>query len=87
MTNTETETQTTTNQYAAVGTDGVRDVVWGVGPNADAAEADALTQEGVPADLRYLPITSAAVEAVNGGAVGIDGRGGLTERGGAIDIA
>lgn len=82
-----TQTQTTTQYYAAVGTDGMRDVVWGVGPCADDAEAEALTQEGVPADLRYLPITAAAVEAVHRGAVGIDGRGGLTERGGAVDVA
>lgn len=74
------------DQYAAVGTDGMRDVVWGVGLDMDAAEVDASAQEGVPSDLRYVPITAAAVVAVEAGSVGLDDRGGLAELGGVITV-
>lgn len=73
--------------YAAIGTDGMREVVWGLGSTEAAAEADAREQEDPPEDLRTLPITAAAADAVRAGTVGLDGRGGLTVRDGVIEVA
>lgn len=54
-----------TQQYAAIGTDGTRPVVWGLGESPEAAMADGLDElepfmtelDGKSEDLMTLPIT------------------------------
>lgn len=63
----------TTNMIAAVGTDGTRPVVWGVGRNEAEALADAGAQDGLDGvDLSTLdlqPITEAQAAKVRTGDV------------------
>lgn len=54
---------------AAVGSDGTRLVVWGLGRTAPAALRDADTQEGTPADLETHEITPRMAAAVRRGHV------------------
>lgn len=58
---------------ALYGSDGSRNVVWGVGETDEEAEADAARQDDVPADLTTAEITPAALARVAAGAVGLDG--------------
>lgn len=57
---------------ALYGSDGSRNVVWGVGETDEEAEADAARQDDVPADLTTAEITPAALAKVAAGAVGLD---------------
>lgn len=56
-------------KFAAIGTDGTRNVVWGLGDSEDAALADAAGQEDVPADLTTRAVTAADAEAIEAGDV------------------
>lgn len=59
----------TTTTYAAIGTDGTRNVVWGIGSTESAALADAAEQDGAPDELTTRTITTADVEAIEAGDV------------------
>ena len=62
--------------YAAIGTDGQRLVVWGLGETVEAAEADACAQEGYDESSIHNSIvecTQAAAELVRTGVVALEG--------------
>lgn len=60
--------ETHTAKFAAVGNDGWRPVVWGLGTTPEMAYVDALQQEGVDAGfLQILPCTSETQERVQMG--------------------
>lgn len=59
-------------KFAAIGTDGTRLVVWGLGDTAEAALVDAGLQEGVDGvDLRAVPVGPEQVAEIKRGGVGI----------------
>lgn len=61
---------TNETMFAAVGTDGTRDVVWGLGTNEDEAKLDALQWlDGAACELRTEPVTAEEVAAINAGIV------------------
>lgn len=65
---------------AAIGTNGIRDVVWGIGETAEAAIAEAregLRQDGTPdnVELRTQEISAGDVEAIKAGDVDAEGLG------------
>lgn len=58
--------------YAAVGTDGTRQVVWGLGDTEEEALADAATElreQGCTSELRTVGINEARRSRVQGGDV------------------
>lgn len=59
----------TGGKVAAIGTDGTRNVVWGLGDTEDLALEDAAEQEFVPADLTTRTVTAADVVAIEAGDV------------------
>lgn len=65
-----------TATFAAVGNDGFRPVVWGLGDSHEMAIADALRQEGFKADdlafLRVVPVGTDVQERVQAGDVSWD---------------
>lgn len=65
-----------TATFAAVGNDGFRPVVWGLGDSREMAIADALRQEGFKADdlafLRVVPVGTDVQERVQEGDVSWD---------------
>jgi hypothetical protein len=68
----------TNSKYAAVGTDGIRPVVWGLGATREDAEEDAienLAQSGDRSPLVYVSIDDRTAERVEGGWVDADGLG------------
>lgn len=63
--------------YAAIGTNGIRDIVWGLGESAEAAEEQAregLREDGTPdiVELRTQEVSAGDVAAVNAGDVDAD---------------
>jgi len=60
---------------AAIGTDGTRDVVWGLGETEEAARADASTWLagacGAPVELRFAAVSSETAARVEMGVVGV----------------
>lgn len=73
-------------KFAAIGTDGTRAVVWGLGATEEAAEADAAEQEGAPSDLVLVSVSTGRASAIEAGNVDAedlveaDGRGGIRAR-------
>lgn len=64
---------TIVTHFAAVGTDGTRLVVWGLGTTEDEAEADACEQEGSNGvELTTVQITAEQAELVRAGVVSVD---------------
>lgn len=59
-------------KFAAIGTDGTRLVVWGMGDTAEAALVDAGLQEGVDGvDLRAVPVGAEQVAEIERGGIAI----------------
>ncbi len=59
-------------RFVAVGNDGRRPVIWGIGDTQEAAIADALAQDSGPTDATYLyvhPCTRAIEERLQQGDV------------------
>ena len=65
--------------YAAIGSDGWREVVWGVGTTEDEAEDDAKfwleASECGPQDLRTVPITEDQASDIWDGVVSVKALG------------
>lgn len=65
--------------YAAIGTDGTREVVWGLGATEEDAEAEAREQardaECDPELLRTVAVTDEQAERIRAGVVGADDLG------------
>lgn len=60
--------------YATIGTDGTRLVVWGIGSTVEEAEDNACQQEGILIqDMLTLPCTDAARALVEAGQVACEG--------------
>jgi len=57
---------------AIYGSDGTRNVIWGVGETDEEAGADADRQEGVPLHVAFAEITPAALAKVASGAVSLE---------------
>lgn len=78
MTSTDTTIRTTeTTHFAAVATDGISPVVWGVGTSEAEAreEADELSDGEGPTDYVIVPITAAQLERIEGGEVSLESLG------------
>jgi hypothetical protein len=60
-----------TIQHVAIGSDGTRPVVWGIGDTEAAAMADAADQEGCPRqdDLRLAVVTGECAGIIRSGNV------------------
>lgn len=76
---TNTTTTTTATHFAAVGTDGISPVVWGIGPTEDAARRDAEDGEEIaalaPGDYVIVPITAEQLEQIEDGEVSVEALG------------
>lgn len=77
---------------AAIGADGTRLVVWGLGATEDEAEADARTNEADGVALAYIAVSDAEAVRVGAGTVGLKDLGidvrrdGITGWSRAVDV-
>ncbi|MCK9513032.1 MAG: hypothetical protein M0R28_17650 [Pigmentiphaga sp.] len=72
-----TTTATATTHFAAIATDGISPVVWGVGATEAEAREDAsdLSDGEVPTDYVIVPITAAQLEQIEAGEVSLEALG------------